>query len=55
MRWGVLKYGVTSISCLAQSLEPEGLVVAGQTVTVRDYDRLAAVAGPDLLLDGPEP
>ena len=44
-----------NLSRTLKSLEPEGLVVAGQTVTVRDYDRLAAVAGPDLLLDGPEP
>ena len=43
-----------NLSRTLKSLEPEGLVVAGQSFTVQDYDRLAAVAGPDPLLDGPE-
>lgn len=43
-----------NLSRTLRALEAEGLSVAGSLVTVTDYDRLARVAGPDPLLDGPD-
>jgi CRP/FNR family transcriptional regulator, transcriptional activator FtrB len=44
-----------NLSRTLKSLEDEGLSVAGQRVTITDFDRLSAVARPDPLLDGPDP
>lgn len=43
-----------NLSRTLKALEADGLDVAGQNVTIRDYDRLVAVAGLDPLLDGPD-
>nr|WP_194308497.1 cyclic nucleotide-binding domain-containing protein [Gemmobacter straminiformis] len=44
-----------NLSRTLRQLEADGLRVSGTHVTVTDYDRLAAVARPDPLLDGPDP
>lgn len=43
-----------NLSRTLRALEKEGVLVEGSRVTVSDYDRLAAVAQPDPLLDGPD-
>lgn len=44
-----------NLSRTLRQLEADGLHISGNRVTVTDYDRLAAVARPDPLLDGPDP
>lgn len=44
-----------NLSRTLRALEAVGVTVAGNRVTVADYARLAAVAQPDPLLDGPDP
>lgn len=44
-----------NLSRTLKALEKDGVSVAGNQVTVRDYARLVAVAQPDPLLDGPDP
>ncbi len=44
-----------NLSRTIKSLEADGVTLAGNQVTVTDYARLAAVAQPDPLLDGPDP
>lgn len=44
-----------NLSRTLKALEPDGVTVAGNHVTVTDYTRLVAVAQPDPLLDGPDP
>lgn len=43
-----------SLSRCLRSLSDEGVSVSGQSVVIRDRAQLAAVAGPDVLLDGPD-
>lgn len=43
-----------NLSRTLRALERDGVVVEGSRVTVTDYDRLALVALPDPLLDGPD-
>lgn len=44
-----------NLSRTLRQLETDGVEVQGNRVTITDYTRLAAVAGPDPLLDGPDP
>jgi CRP/FNR family transcriptional regulator, transcriptional activator FtrB len=44
-----------NLSRTLRLLEADGVTVLGTRVTVTDYARLAAVAQPDPLLDGPDP
>lgn len=44
-----------NLSRTLRALEKDGVTVRGNRVTVTDYARLVAVAGPDPLLDGPDP
>jgi CRP/FNR family transcriptional activator FtrB len=44
-----------NLSRALKALEPEGVTVQGQTVTITDRARLMAVCPPDVLIDGPDP
>lgn len=44
-----------NLSRTLKSLEADGLSIAGSTVRITDHARLAAVARPDPLIDGPDP
>jgi CRP/FNR family transcriptional activator FtrB len=44
-----------NLSRTLRALESEGVQVTGSTVSITDYARLAAIAQPDPLLDGPDP
>lgn len=43
-----------SLSRCLKSLSGEGVTLQGQAVVINDRARLAAIAGPDALLDGPD-
>lgn len=44
-----------NLSRALKALEPDGVSVKGQTVTITDRTRLKAAAPPDVLIDGPDP
>jgi CRP/FNR family transcriptional activator FtrB len=44
-----------SLSRALKSLEPEGVSLRGQTVTIHNRAALAAACPPDMLIDGPDP
>lgn len=44
-----------NLSRALKALEPAGVTVRGQMVTITERARLLAVCPPDLLIDGPDP
>lgn len=44
-----------NLSRALKSLEPEGVLLKGQVVTIADRARLVAASPPDILIDGPDP
>jgi CRP/FNR family transcriptional regulator, transcriptional activator FtrB len=44
-----------NLSRALKLLEPEGVSLRGQTVTIGDRARLMALCPPDILIDGPDP